>query len=438
MKTKAISGIDLDYRRPLKDGTFPVKLRIYYNGISKFYSIKGYKFSTSQWEKIHGKKPRENEKQIKFELTEVEAKAREIIKSLQVFSFELFEKKYNEDENIDRDDIFSFFTMKQDELISEGRLTTAETFRSTKKALTDYYHKKKLSVSDISAKFLTDWQRYMMTELKDKDGKIINRKKSPNTVGIYMRNMRTLYNMAILSNPRLRDTYPFGSKMYVIPSKPKKIEALGVDDVLKILNSEPATESTRFYRDIWAFSYLVNGINLKDILNLKYSNINGNYISFSRKKNERKNAKKEIIITALLLDEAKEIIQKHGNKPVLPDSYIFPFFTKEMTEHQKQSRVRQSVKMTNLYVDRVAKKEGITIRVTSYTARHSFAFRLKEVGAPIELRSECLGHSSIKTTEEFYSRNFSNEKRDEFSLQLLTPTPTQKNTKKGKTANDKK
>ncbi len=94
MRTIAISGIDLDYRRPLKNGKYPVKLRIYYGGVTKFYAIKGYSFNQDDWDKIQSQKPREPHKQIKFELNEVEAKAREIIKDLRHFSFELFEKNY--------------------------------------------------------------------------------------------------------------------------------------------------------------------------------------------------------------------------------------------------------------------------------------------------------------------------------------------------------
>lgn len=419
MKKIASFGIILDYRRRHKNGTFPVKLRITFDRTTKYYSLAGYKFTQADWDKIHGKKPREAEREIKFELNEIEAKVRGIIKSLPYFSFELFEKKFNEDDNLDREDLFYYFQKKQDELLADKRLNTAETFRSTKMALTKFYKSKKLSMLDISESFLTKWQNHMLSEIRNEKDEIVKKKLSPNTIGIYMRNIRTLYNMAMEDHPGLRSMYPFGTKKYVIPSRPKKIEALSVQQVMSIMDAEVDTEATLLYRDLWVFSYLVNGINIRDILSLKYSNINGNYISFTRKKNEKKNMKKEIVITALLLDEVQEIIQRHGNKPILPDSYIFPFFTKGISEADKQRRVRQAVKMINDYVNRVAEKLEITIRVTTYTARHSFAFRLKEVGAPLELRSECLGHTSIKTTEEFYSRNFSDDKRDVFALQLL-------------------
>ena len=52
---------------------------------------------------------------------------------------------------------------------------------------------------------------------------------------------------------------------------------------------------------------------------------------------------------------------------------------------------------------------GIRTRVTSYTIRHSFATTLKEQGVPIEMISELLGHTSIKTTQ-IYLKSFSLER----------------------------
>ena len=47
--------------------------------------------------------------------------------------------------------------------------------------------------------------------------------------------------------------------------------------------------------------------------------------------------------------------------------------------------------------------------MSSHTIRHSFATTLKEQDVPIEMISELLGHTSIKTTQ-IYLKSFSLER----------------------------
>ena len=48
---------------------------------------------------------------------------------------------------------------------------------------------------------------------------------------------------------------------------------------------------------------------------------------------------------------------------------------------------------------------GIDKHITSHTARHSFSTNMLEKGARLELVSELLGHSSVKTTEIYAKVN---------------------------------
>lgn len=57
-------------------------------------------------------------------------------------------------------------------------------------------------------------------------------------------------------------------------------------------------------------------------------------------------------------------------------------------------------------------------KVTTYTARHSFATVLKRSGANIAYISESLGHSDLKTTEA-YLASFEKEERQKNAI-LLT------------------
>jgi site-specific recombinase XerD len=66
----------------------------------------------------------------------------------------------------------------------------------------------------------------------------------------------------------------------------------------------------------------------------------------------------------------------------------------------------------------IAGKTGINKPVTTYTARHSFATVLKRNGASLEFISESLGHSDIRTTEN-YLASFDYSTKMEWAERLL-------------------
>ena len=67
---------------------------------------------------------------------------------------------------------------------------------------------------------------------------------------------------------------------------------------------------------------------------------------------------------------------------------------------------------------RIGKGLGIDSKLTTYSARHSFATVLKRSGAPIEFISESLGHADLRTTET-YLGSFEDSTRESFQKQLL-------------------
>ena len=73
------------------------------------------------------------------------------------------------------------------------------------------------------------------------------------------------------------------------------------------------TKEHEFARDVWIMLYRFNGANFADLLRMKWSQINGNYIFFTRKKTETtsKNNRKPIIVP--LTDKLKDSIMRVGH-----------------------------------------------------------------------------------------------------------------------------
>ena len=69
---------------------------------------------------------------------------------------------------------------------------------------------------------------------------------------------------------------------------------------------------------------------------------------------------------------------------------------------------------TNKYLKAIAEIAGINKNLTFHSARHTFAVTSLQLGIPIEVISDILGHSEIKTTQR-YARVVDAQKNQEMN-----------------------
>jgi len=243
--------------------------------------------------------------------------------------------------------------------------------------------------------------------------------KSLTTVGVYLRNLRTLFNQAISNNIVKESKYPFGKTKYQIPSGVNVKKALEKNDIIKIFKYEAEDMSYEaLAKDIWIFSYLCSGINICDILRLKDENLDETRIIFIRKKtsgSSRRNHLKPVLVRRNPAINA--IIKKWRTLPSNSGPHIFPILNGVEDQEKEYLIIKQFTKLVNKHMNKIAKEVGIDKKVTTYTARHSFATILKRAGAPIEYISESLGHSNLKVTEN-YLDSFDDDTIDKYSKEL--------------------
>ncbi len=87
------TSIILDLRRPLKDGTFPVRLRVTHKRVQKYF-LTDYAFSEIEFTKTLNDKARGKSKELQLSFQAIEQRAIAIIDKLPEFTFEAFEKNY--------------------------------------------------------------------------------------------------------------------------------------------------------------------------------------------------------------------------------------------------------------------------------------------------------------------------------------------------------
>jgi integrase/recombinase XerD len=102
------------------------------------------------------------------------------------------------------------------------------------------------------------------------------------------------------------------------------------------------------------------------------------------------------------LEDLLRIINKWGKKSVKPKTFIFNILNpKNLSDLQIYRDINQAVKRINKYMKRITEDLKLERAPTINFVRHSFSTILKRAGVPIEMISEQLGHTSIKTTETY-------------------------------------
>jgi integrase/recombinase XerD len=297
--------------------------------------------------------------------------------------------------------IVSEYYSKIDKLEEEGRPGTASAYRCAINSITSFTSKD-LRFSDITPDWLAKYERHMIDE-----------GRTMTTVGMYLRSLR-----AIMNEGRTFITpaqYPFGKGKYEIKTGSGRKMALTLFQIGEVLKHPLLTDIEKRCRDLWFFSYLTNGINFSDMLRLKYKDIAGGEIHFYRQKTKR-TTKEQKEISATLLPQMQEIINKWGNSDRKPDNYIFPFLKHGLDPKTEKMIIQNVIRLVNKKMDAISKALNYDT-ISTYTARHSYATVLKRSGANIAFISESLGHSDLRTTEN-YLASFEQEERAKNALKL--------------------
>jgi integrase len=384
MKT-ADACIYLDELRPKKNGKCSVKIRVTFNRKRKYFST-GIDLDPLDFEQVmNGKRRTAEQKETYLKLNHLYHKAETVIKNLPVFTFGSFEERFLEQRNTQNSVSFAFDKYIQ-QLKAENRIGTAVSYECAKNSINDF--KKDLTFAEVTPSLLKKYENWMLQN-----------DKSISTVGIYLRSFRAIYNLQSID----RSLYPFGEgkNKYSIPTSRNIKKALTVEEIAKIYHYETPTGKTAdMAKDYWLFLYLCNGMNVKDFCLLKWGDIDGDMLTYTRAKTQR-SRKESKAISVALKPETWEIIKKWGQPSISKQAFIFPHLKHGMSAEKERATYQQLTKTINKYMKGICKELKINKDVTTYFARHSFATVLKRSGAKIEMISELLGHSSVDVTESY-------------------------------------
>jgi integrase len=266
--------------------------------------------------------------------------------------------------------------------------TTIDSLRYTKNRFENF--KAGASVGDVTVSFLRKFEKNE-----------VDKENSRATIDHHMRNLRTIINYfthVVKIIPKEYE-YPFGPGGFSVSGYFPSTQVLKEAEIQSVIDlNEFKSEEHKFAWDVWVMLYRFNGANFADLLRMKWSQINGNYIFFTRKKTEatRKNNRKPIIVP--LTDKLKDSIACVGDKKspfllgLLSEGYDENFFKNR--NHKIRQQINQKLKDIG---DQLKLSQPLNLGA----ARDCYANTLDKQNIPVKQISQMLGHSNVVITEHY-------------------------------------
>jgi integrase/recombinase XerD len=394
----------------------PLKLRVYISRANIKHCKTNISLTRSEFNDsyIAAKPAGKQNKEQKIIIEAIKVKADEILKNLgDHFTFEKFEKQFYRN-RIASNDVITHYNTKIETLQFAGKESTADLYRLSLLSILKFASLGRKNIlttlrfDTLTPKFLEAYEKWFINYTTNGQSKT--------SVGIYLRNLRHIFNEAIKAGDIHRELYPF--EEYTIPNG-KNIKKALLDDTLKILYIAEVTPCSHIEiaRDYWFLSFMLNGCNFRDIAELKYKNINDTSISFLRHKTQDTTKDEPILIMVPLTDKIRAHIEKYGVKNCGPNDYIFPIFTKQMNEKEKLRVNRNFIRYVNGHMQNLAEKLKIGFKVRTMEARHSFTTKATKAKG-LEFAQQALGHTSLSTTQNYWA-GFDHKIKIEVAEQLM-------------------
>lgn len=381
-------------KNSLKNGLYPIYLRVTINRRSKFYSTP-FTCNLTEWDEKQGEFKSKFTNAFVFNKTLRKMKdyASDIISILEMeyesYNLVLFDKYYSRKTN-EGITFVQFFLKEIEALKSNSQVSYARSMEDTLVALRKF--EKKLDAykfENIDYQFLTNFENSL-------------RKKGANDggIGVYMRNIRRIYNTAINYKLVQQQYYPFRDFKLSKYKKRNVRKALSESEFKKLLDFDnekiPSSKNARY---AYIFSYYARGMNFTDMAELKWSDLENNYFNYHRNKTD---ALLKIKLPNLPI--INEILEFYKMYRPFDTPYIFPILKKNLKDYEDselRARKHNVISFYNKQLKKIMESCNIEKNISFYTARHTFATSALRNNVNINIIKQSLGHKRLSTTESY-------------------------------------
>jgi len=371
-------------------GLDTINIRIRYHDRRLNWALRDLRVSKQDFAKIKqgGKRLSPELNDIRLKLEKYTSDANRIISELgSDFNFDMFaELFYGKKEVLSKqakfaDVVQEYFSSKQ------LSINTRNGYLSMLNRVHEKYPS--LTIGELTLNVINTLRNYLKDQV------------SVSSITVYLRYIKAVWNFAAAKGWVDQKNNPFAGVK--LPSSVKKKRALDKEHLRMIKDYPTSDPLTQRAIDFFFISYYSNGINFKDLLHLKFSNINDGCIEFIRSKTQNSVSRNQQVIQVAIEPSLQELLDKWANKDSNNSKYIFPFIDDTMSEDRRKRVVDQFIQNTNKRLDIIGKDLGLPMKLTTYVARHSFASRIALSYSNPFIVKELLGHASVHQSETYIS-----------------------------------
>ncbi len=282
------------------------------------------------------------------------------------------------------DSVFNFIRKQIQRKKRIGKIRSSETYQSTLKSFIYFRKGMDLTFDLIDAELMELYEAWLLKEGLTR-----------NTTSFYIRILRTNYKLAV-EKGLTTDRHPF-KHVYCGMDKTVK-RSLTLDGIRKIkkldLSKKPGLG---FARDLFLFSFYTRGMSFIDMAYLKKTDLSNGCLTYRRKKTGQ-------LLTIEWTKQMQGILNKYQSGDT---QYLLPVITHEDGSERKQ--YQSQMRKTNRYLKEIAHLIGLSMPLSLYYTRHSWATIARGKHVPLSIISEGLGHDSETTTQIYLDSIKSNE-----------------------------
>lgn len=280
------------------------------------------------------------------------------------------------------------------QLREEHRFGTANNYEKTMRSLESFVRNKKLTFTNFNEQLIADYNTYL-----------ISKGLMRNSISFYMRNLRAIYNKAV--KQKIVKKKELFSEVYTGIDKTRK-RAVDERLISKLYNLKlDNNDVLSLTRDIFIFSYCMRGMSFVDIAYLKKTDISNGVISYCRRKTGQ-------LMNVRIESCMQRIINKYKENA---SEYIFPII-KSDDKGEAYKQYRSGINIYNRNLGILSDMIGSGCKLSSYTARHSWATAARKHDVPISVISAGMGHSS-ETTTQIYLKSIEDDVVDRANAEII-------------------
>lgn len=270
--------------------------------------------------------------------------------------------------------LFNFMESIIAKLKQNGKVRTSETYKSTLNSFKKFRQDEDIMLDCITSETMESYEAWHK-----------NRGVAPNTISFYTRVLRAVYNRAV-EDDIIENRNPFRHVYTGVDKTVKRALPLAVIKKIKALDLS-LNQALDYARDMFLMSFYLRGMSFIDMAFLKKSDLKNGYVTYRRRKTGQQ----------LIIEWTKEMQMILDKYPENKSDYLLPVIRNPGLN--ERCTYRNTGYNINHNLKRIAEMVGVTIPLTLYVARHSWASAAKAKGIPLSVISEGMGHDSEATTQ---------------------------------------